>query len=535
MGDPNRLSDVFDLEKNKKRKVANRVHSKVYNQVQPISLGQRRGNVSGSQRSLSEKRKTMSDKERTELLQKIIEDKDQKFPSGMREFLLGCFQLAELNKFDQNSSVILVQQLKDLIGKAYEEKKEYRNDWWSQTLPCLTKANSELQLVCDKKGHMQNTPSDAIPKVLRPPPPPPPPSDMLPKRPLPPKNKDKVSKPVSSKNSRLSATKGPSEAERRKLRMERFSSDAVLGRSSKVQSDENFANLNAISTNFYKFDKNKPVVGRCQTLEKKYLRLTSEPNPDLVRPLSVLKRAYELVLQKFKHDGASYSYLCDQFKSLRQDLRVQIIENQFTLKVYQTHARIALENDDIGEFNQCQSRLGHLFELPNLAKSNLEEFVSYRILYYLMTNNHNSINELKLKYSTKQHLAVYRHPMVRHALAMAKSLLMGDYHCFFRLYAKTSGPSRCLVNIFINRERLRALATISKSYNQVPLEFLFAEFQLDNHDAGISFLKKLGLDEHILIKNETQQETSFLNTKSCRLSIIQQYEKAKKVDIKGQI
>lgn len=103
-----------------------------------------------------------------------------------------------------------------------------------------------------------------------------------------------------------------------------------------------------------------PVVGRCQTLEKNYFRLTSAPNPDTVRPLSVLQQTLDLLKKKWKKES-NYGYICDQFKSLRQDLTVQHIRNEFTVTVYEIHARIALEKGDLGEYNQCQTQLRVLY------------------------------------------------------------------------------------------------------------------------------------------------------------------------------
>lgn len=123
------------------------------------------------------------------------------------------------------------------------------------------------------------------------------------------------------------------------------------------------------------------VKGTCTALEKEYLRLTSPPKSELVRPqpvlekhLSNLKSSYygHLNTQRKVHKGKlrDYHWFCSQFKAIRQDLTVQRIQNGFAVEVYETHAKIALEEDDINEYNQSQTQLKELYDLIDRRRRN---------------------------------------------------------------------------------------------------------------------------------------------------------------------
>lgn len=199
-----------------------------------------------------------------------------------------------------------------------------------------------------------------------------------------------------------------------------------------------------------------PIVGRCQNLEKKYFRLTSAPNPDTVRPLPVLEKTLDLLKKKWRKEN-NYTYICDQFKSLRQDLTVQHVRNEFTVNVYEIHARIALEKGDLGEYNQCQTQLRALY--AQKLGGHPTEFKAYRILYFIYTRNQTAINDTlaDLTPADKSDRAV------RHALDVRSALALGNYHRFFQLYLDTPNMGAYLMDMFVDRERLSALACICKA------------------------------------------------------------------------
>lgn len=207
-----------------------------------------------------------------------------------------------------------------------------------------------------------------------------------------------------------------------------------------------------------------PIVGTCEILEKRYFRLTAPPHPNTVRPLALLEKALEHVIGRWK-DSRDYTYVCDQLKSIRQDLTVQHLKNNFTIRVYEVHARIALEKKDLGEYNQCQTQLRGLYKMKlgenGGSGGNQDEFTAYRILYLIYTRNRTDMNNMLADLTT----ADKKGPFVRLALNVRQALAAGNYHRFFKLYneAQDWNMAPFLMDMFIERERVSAMTAICRA------------------------------------------------------------------------
>ncbi|KAG1214215.1 hypothetical protein G6F35_010197 [Rhizopus arrhizus] len=265
----------------------------------------------------------------------------------------------------------------------------------------------------------------------------------------------------------------------------------------------------------------QPIIGTSTALEKPYFRLTSAADPSTVRPLGVLEQTFKLLRKKWRKE-ANYSYICEQFKSMRQDLTVQRIQNEFTVKVYETHARIALEKGDIGEYNQCQTQLKYLYEQG--VDGCEDEFLAYRILYMLFSRNQSDLNAMMEEMCD---IGLNNQAeCVQHALMVRSSLAKGNYHKFFRLYENAPNMGGYLIDQFANRERIDSLIVICKAYKMsIPLSYIAKELSFDSVSRLLRFLNESGV----------YPVSNVLDTKTT-LPILQAKSKSYvKVDIKGQI
>jgi len=239
---------------------------------------------------------------------------------------------------------------------------------------------------------------------------------------------------------------------------------------------------NAYDPNVLNWDRHT-IVGRSKELEKPYLRLTSEADPSNVRPLPVLQQALELIVNKYKTQGAKYDYMCDQLKSIRQDLTVQRITTAFTVKVYEIHARIAMEHKDLVEYNQCSSALHSLHAMG--LEGHYEEFLAYRILYFLYTKSRSDLNVLITQLTPAQKATSY----IRHALDVQKATATNNYHAFFELYMSAPNMGPYMMDFYADRERCNALIIMCTAYKTLPVKFLTKELGLKAPHQAVKFLE----------------------------------------------
>jgi hypothetical protein len=206
------------------------------------------------------------------------------------------------------------------------------------------------------------------------------------------------------------------------------------------------------------------VVGTCDRMEKRYLRLTSAPDPALVRPEPILSRWLNELEGIWSRREREWKYVEDQMRAIRQDLTVQNIRGPFTVRVYTLNARWALESGDLGQFNQCQTQIKMLHESCQVGGSDSKaEFQCYRLLYYFYQN-------LKMDEQVfiKQILGdLPVHPFVRFALEVRQAAINGNHSRYFSLTQREGegipSHAKFLFRAFELRQRVSALIVLMKA------------------------------------------------------------------------
>lgn len=489
------------------------------------------------------------------------------WPKSLHTFIADCFKKVATTKLNDNQEIQFKNQLKNLINMAVRNDKIMENDWTKQELPIFDKYSStKLQLYCDsmseidspitnekkannkgattkRKNIFGEEESDSD-------------SDQYTPSTKPVKKSfslgDSVKRLKKQKREPVilleSVPKQLTDEEKRNLRSKRFERELSIPTFDNSTSKNN----DIVSTD--------PIIGKNEDLEKKYLRLTSQPKPETVRPLRVLKKTLQFLFDKH-FEGATYNYLCDQCKSLRQDLTVQNIRNDFTVMAYEFHSKLAIENGDWGEFNQCQSQLKLLYKEKGIRKPNYFEFLSYRVLYLILTDNSNDVFELELSLMDQGYLNI-PDKMLVNAIDIFKYIKNSDYYNLSKIVQqifdenieneeKIIKPGHILitdpdallikhnrlyyfakfVGYIIDRENIRTLSIICKGYKQISLAYLKEIFCKKNNDQGFNdFLQANLLNSYI------NEGGIIFNCNNARNSVQNLMNKTfKKIDIKGQI
>ena len=309
--------------------------------------------------------------------------------------------------------------------------------------------------------------------------------------------------------------------------IEKYMGKSVIGGSKRQLNESDYENMT--------------VKGTCQVLEKEYLRLTAPPRADLVRPQNILEEHLTNLKSKYNkgkqingkvttnNKNETYNWFCSQFKALRQDLTVQRIFNSFTVDVYETHARVALEQGDLNEYNQCQTQLKELYELlsnniqndGNNGLQNQNEFIAYRLIYHVfLTGNEkydggsSDLFKIMLDLTREQR----NDPCIVHALKVRSAFAEFDYHTFFCLKDSCPNIGYTLMEYMVPQVRNFALNRILKAYRPiVPLSFVLAELQLDCDGSGAEWLKSVGVvlsedGKHIRCKESIIRESKVQNS-----------------------
>ncbi|KAJ2454419.1 hypothetical protein EV183_001545 [Coemansia sp. RSA 2336] len=376
----------------------------------------------------------------------------------------------------------LEKQLKQIVSSAIKNKKLYSTDWSSRPLPkaCDLATQPSHNAAASKK---RNSASAGFFDTL---------SDIA-------------------------------SEERKERRLERFKREAEAEQAKKdAEMDSTMAAPPPVNTaDVHNWDSDT-IVGTCTRLEKSYLRLTSAPDPSQVRPLPVLRNTLDLLKRRWVKDK-DYTYICDQFKSMRQDLTVQRITNSFTVEVYETHARIALETNDLGEYNQCQTQLKHLYAMG--IAGHAMEFLAYRLLYLVYTRNKGDMNAALAEMTPDEK----QNPAVKHALSVRSAMALGNYYRFFKLYLCAPNMGGYLIDKFIDRERCAALQRMCKAFRpQLGVATISNNLAFASLKECRKFLEGL----KITVADDERLSVDMKLAYPHVVAAMQNYEK---VDIKGQI
>jgi len=282
--------------------------------------------------------------------------------------------------------------------------------------------------------------------------------------------------------------------------------------------------------------------GCSQSLEKYYTRLTVSPNPKPIRPLNILKMHFSDIISiydslcNYKKNNTMkeiniknitlrntisscriYNFICFQLQVIRQDLTVQRIFNPFTINVYETNARIALQHHDWDQFNVCQTRLVELYEL--LPSPNKAEFISLRIIYYFVlrltcSTRQNDFGSMSIQSLFRCLTNEQRQNMFfKKSQEIVNAITSKNFHLFFKIYKDC--PIKYIIFLIeplVPLLRYNALKIMLRAYvPSIDIFFILHSLSINDKITGKKWLVNCGCTLNDVQSNVLRRGTNLTN------------------------
>ena len=121
---------------------------------------------------------------------------------------------------------------------------------------------------------------------------------------------------------------------------------------------------------------------------------------------------------------------------------------------YWFFSAVAAAQDDLNEFNQCQTQLSMLYDQG--IEGNVVEFIAYRILYLTHTK---AWKEL-IGYLPKLSPSLLRAEAIRHAMSVQSAVSTGNYYAFHRLRKDPPNLNGLFMELLMENEQRETLKKV---------------------------------------------------------------------------
>ena len=172
---------------------------------------------------------------------------------------------------------------------------------------------------------------------------------------------------------------------------------------------------------------------------------------------------------------------------------MQHAKGPLAVAAYETHARVALEHDDLAEYNQCQTVLKTLHE-RYIHDAQFEdaraEFAAYRLLYALIADETAKNGRQLFTEMIDLTEECVKHDFVKHALEAIVSVKASSFVKFFKLRKTAPNLNWILMQKHANRMRHHGLLALCASHRPtIPVSFVTNTLGFENDDECLEYLK----------------------------------------------